>query len=135
MLKHLRHFIKFLAQRTSNIDLSEVRPVLIVANLDLVRREWPQLENIPEVYVFDGSLLSRHHLNAINIIICRICVILTQSSVDDSSPELIDKLSIMADINVRAFTFDDSKLNLLSLRSNNDKPSDESVIKDILVKK
>ena len=115
--QYFRHFMWnfwYFFDRTSNISSNELKNVLIVGNIDFIRREWSELENIPEVYVFDGSVLCRDHLYDINLIVCSICVILSANT--SERLELSDKLSILADINIKTFTFDDSKLSILALR-------------------
>ena len=95
-----------------------MRPVLIVGNIDYIRKEWTQLENLPQIFAFNGSVLCRDHLNAINLIVCNICVILSPNSPNEECDQLRDRLSILSNINVKAYTFDDSKLHLLALNLN-----------------
>jgi hypothetical protein len=49
----LRSFINPL--RASNYLYSELKPVIIFGNKEFIEKEWPKLENLPLLYVFNVS--------------------------------------------------------------------------------
>ncbi len=69
--------IFFLLCRASNIPYSDLLHVVIVGNVEYLRREWMLLRNLPKISILDGSPLSRADLRAVKIDMCRLCVILS----------------------------------------------------------
>ncbi|CAG2163817.1 unnamed protein product [Oppiella nova] len=116
-----------LTLRTSNIDVKHLRPVLIVADIEAIARQWIALQNIPEIYLFNGSLLSRDDLYAINLMVCNICVILTPNGSEDIDPKLADKMAILATLNVKNITIDESMLAQIPVTSTHSTTSAETM--------
>ncbi|XP_041486016.1 calcium-activated potassium channel subunit alpha-1-like [Lytechinus variegatus] len=102
----LRNFVMPL--RASNFHYEELKTIVLLGNLDYIKREWETVKNFPKVFVLNGSPLSRADLRAVNVNQCDMCVILSASrnSLDDQS--LQDKETILASLNIKAMTFDDS---------------------------
>ena len=73
-----------------------------------MRREWNSLKNLPKISVFDGSPLSRRDLRTINVNLCDMCVILSAKISQNDDPTLSDKEAILACLNIKAMTFDDT---------------------------
>jgi hypothetical protein len=58
--------------------------------------------------VFQGSPLSRADLRAVNVNLCDMCVILSAKVPSNDDPTLADKEAILASLNIKAMTFDDT---------------------------
>lgn len=72
--------------------------------------------------VSQGSPLSRADLRAVNVNLCDMCCILSAKVPSNDDPTLADKEAILASLNIKAMTFDDtigvlSQGTLLSLSS------------------
>lgn len=59
-------------------------------------------------YSFQGSPLSRADLRAVNVNLCDMCVILSAKVPSNDDPTLADKEAILASLNIKAMTFDDT---------------------------
>ena len=57
---------------------------------------------------FQGSPLSRADLRAVNVNLCDMCVILSAKVPSNDDPTLADKEAILASLNIKAMTFDDT---------------------------
>jgi len=66
------------------------------------------LQNLPKISVLNGSPLSRADLSAVNINLCDMCVILSAKIPSSDDPTLADKEAILASLNIKAMTFDDT---------------------------
>ena len=55
-----------------------------------------------------GSPLSRADLRAVNVNLCDMCVILSAKVPSNEDPTLADKEAILASLNIKAMTFDDT---------------------------
>lgn len=66
------------------------------------------LQNLPKITVLNGSPLSRADLRAVNINLCDMCVILSAKIPSSDDPTLADKEAILASLNIKAMTFDDT---------------------------
>lgn len=60
------------------------------------------------VHIFQGSPLSRADLRAVNVNLCDMCVILSAKVPSNDDPTLADKEAILASLNIKAMTFDDT---------------------------
>uniref|UniRef100_F6QI54 BK channel n=1 Tax=Ciona intestinalis TaxID=7719 RepID=F6QI54_CIOIN len=102
----LRNFVMPL--RASNFHYHELKQIILLGDLDFLRREWDTVCNFPKISILPGSPLSRADLRAVNVNLCDMCVILSanQNSIDD--PSLQDKESILASLNIKSMQFDDS---------------------------
>ncbi|KAG9509259.1 Calcium-activated potassium channel slowpoke, partial [Fragariocoptes setiger] len=94
--------------RASNLHYHELKPVVIVGNYDYIKREWKMLQNLPKITVLNGSPLSRADLRAVNINLCDMCVILSAKIPSSDDPTLADKEAILASLNIKAMTFDET---------------------------
>ncbi|XP_069123126.1 calcium-activated potassium channel slowpoke-like isoform X6 [Argopecten irradians] len=94
--------------RASNFHYAELKHVVIVGNLDYLRREWKTLQNFPKLTVLPGSPLNRANLRAVNVNLCDMCVIVSAKDKNLDDPHLVDKESILCSLNIKAMTFDDS---------------------------
>ncbi|XP_074593162.1 calcium-activated potassium channel slo isoform X3 [Brevipalpus obovatus] len=94
--------------RASNFHYHELKHVVIVSNVEYLRREWKMLQNLPKISVLNGSPLSRADLRAVNINLCDMCVILSAKIPSSDDPTLADKEAILASLNIKAMTFDDT---------------------------
>nr|XP_027200074.1 calcium-activated potassium channel slo-1-like [Dermatophagoides pteronyssinus] len=94
--------------RASNFQYHELKHVVIVGNVEYLRREWKMLQNLPKISVLNGSPLSRADLRAVNINLCDMCVILSAKIPSSDDPNLADKEAILASLNIKAMTFDDT---------------------------
>merc|ERR1719322_1980578 len=94
--------------RASNFPYHELKHVVIVGTVDYVRREWKTLQNLPKISVLNGSPLSRADLRAVNVNLCDMCVILSAKVPSNDDPTLADKEAILASLNIKAMTFDDT---------------------------
>lgn len=122
--------------RASNFHYHELKHVVIVGSVDYIRREWKMLQNLPKIsvlnvsfrilqqphlpqprvcltvffffYIKKGSPLSRADLRAVNVNLCDMCVILSAKVPSNDDPTLADKEAILASLNIKAMTFDDT---------------------------
>ncbi|KAF4532516.1 hypothetical protein B566_EDAN007631 [Ephemera danica] len=69
------------------------------------------------VIVGSGSPLSRADLRAVNVNLCDMCVILSAKVPSNDDPTLADKEAILASLNIKAMTFDDT-IGVLSQNAN-----------------
>jgi len=76
--------------------------------VDYVRRDWKNLQNLPKLSILNGSPLSRADLRAVNVNLCDMCVILSAKVPGNDDPTLADKEAILASLNIKAMTFDDT---------------------------
>ena len=60
------------------------------------------------IITFQGSPLSRADLRAVNVNLCDMCVILSAKVPSNDDPTLADKEAILASLNIKAMTFDDT---------------------------
>lgn len=58
--------------------------------------------------VLQGSPLSRADLRAVNVNLCDMCCILSAKVPSNDDPTLADKEAILASLNIKAMTFDDT---------------------------
>merc|ERR1712223_1672794 len=95
--------------RASNFHFHELKHVVIVGEVDYIRREWKTLQNLPKISILAGCPRNREGLRAVNVNLCDMCIILSAkvpSTSDDSN--LADKEAILATLNIKAMTFDDT---------------------------
>jgi len=95
--------------RASNFHFHELKHVVIVGEVDYIRREWKTLQNLPKISILAGCPKNREDLRAVNVNLCDMCIILSAkvpASQDDSA--LADKEAILATLNIKAMTFDDT---------------------------
>uniref|UniRef100_A0A0N5ABA1 BK channel n=1 Tax=Syphacia muris TaxID=451379 RepID=A0A0N5ABA1_9BILA len=103
----LRNFIMPL--RSSNFHYHELKQVVIVGDVEYLRREWKTLYNLPKILILNGSPLSRADLRAVNINLCDMCVIVSARIPNpNEDPTLADKEAILASLNIKAMQFDDT---------------------------
>lgn len=106
----LRSFIMPL--RASNLHLHDLKTVVLVGNLEYIKREWKTLANFPKIWILPGSPLSRTNLRSVNVNLASMCVILSSKSdnnIDDLT--LADKEAILCSLNVKAMDFSDYENN------------------------
>uniref|UniRef100_A0A915L323 Calcium-activated potassium channel BK alpha subunit domain-containing protein n=1 Tax=Romanomermis culicivorax TaxID=13658 RepID=A0A915L323_ROMCU len=102
----LRNFVMPL--RASNFHYHELKRIVIVGDVEYIRREWKTLYNMPKLSILHGSPLSRSDLRAANINTCDMCVIISARIPNpNEDPTLADKEAILASLNVKAMHFDD----------------------------
>merc|ERR1719189_1958239 len=94
--------------RASNFHYHELKHVVIVGSVEYLRREWKTLQNLPKISILNGSPLSRADLRAVNVNLCDMCVILSAKVPSNDDPTLADKDAILASLNIKAMTFDDT---------------------------
>ncbi|XP_041362291.1 calcium-activated potassium channel slowpoke-like isoform X2 [Gigantopelta aegis] len=95
--------------RASNFHYNELKHVIIVVgNLDYIRKEWNSLQNFPKLSILHGLPLNRANLRAVNINLCDMCVIVSTKDKNVDDPNLVDKEAILCSLNIKAMTFDDS---------------------------
>lgn len=58
--------------------------------------------------MLQGSPLSRADLRAVNVNLCDMCCILSAKVPSNDDPTLADKEAILASLNIKAMTFDDT---------------------------
>ena len=84
--------------RASNFHFFELKHVVIVSNVEYLRREWKMLQNLPKISVLNGSPLSRADLRAVNVNLCDMCVILSAKIPSSDDATLADKEAILASL-------------------------------------
>uniref|UniRef100_A0A5S6QWD3 BK channel n=1 Tax=Trichuris muris TaxID=70415 RepID=A0A5S6QWD3_TRIMR len=104
-LLRLRSFVMPL--RASNYHYHELKHVVIVGDVEYLRREWKMLQNMPKITVLNGNPLSRADLRAVNVNLCDMCVIISARIPNpNEDPTLTDKEAILASLNIKAMNFD-----------------------------
>merc|ERR550534_2473288 len=93
--------------RASNFHYHELKHVVLVGNVDYIKREWKTLQNLPKISILDGSPLSRADLRSVNVNLCDMCVILSAKVAAGEDPSLADKEAILSSLNIKAMTFGD----------------------------
>ena len=93
--------------RASNFHFHELKHVVIVGEVDYIRREWKTLENLPKISVLAGCPRNREDLRAVNVNLCDMCIILSAKVPSSEDPTLADKEAILASLNIKAMTFGD----------------------------
>jgi len=104
-----------------------LKPILIVGNIDFILREWNTLQNMPLVHVFNGSLLSRDDLIEINGMVCDMCIILSSNKLSTEEITFVDKEALLASINVKTVTFEDSMLGVIGLNTSKSETNSTSI--------
>lgn len=102
----LRSFIMPL--RASNLHLRDLKTVVLVGNLEYIKREWKTIANFPKIWILPGSPLSKANLRSVNVNLASMCVILSSKS--DNTIEdltLADKEVILCSLNIKAMDFSD----------------------------
>ncbi|GAV00290.1 hypothetical protein RvY_11161-2 [Ramazzottius varieornatus] len=94
--------------RASNFHYHELKHVVIVGNVEYVRREWRSLQNLPKITVINGSPLSRADLRAVNVNLCDMCCILSAKIPNNEDTSLADKEAILASLNIKAMKFEET---------------------------
>ncbi|XP_072050518.1 calcium-activated potassium channel subunit alpha-1-like [Amphiura filiformis] len=102
----LRNFVMPL--RASNFHPEELKTILLLGTTNYISREWETLKNFPNVKILAGSPLSRADLRALNVNQCDMCVILSANDSGLEDQSLQDKETILASLNLKAMTFDDT---------------------------
>ncbi|XP_071828810.1 calcium-activated potassium channel subunit alpha-1-like isoform X30 [Apostichopus japonicus] len=102
----LRNFVMPL--RASNFHKEELKKIVFIGRLEYFRREWEALKNFPNVYILHGSPLSRSDLRSVNVNQSDMCVILSSNAISGEQENLQDKEGILASLNLKAMTFDDT---------------------------
>ena len=87
--------------RASNYHISELKHIVILGNVDYLRREWESLQNFPKISIINGSPLSRADLRAVNIKFCDMCIILNGKIPSLDDPTLVDSKAIRATLNIK----------------------------------
>jgi len=93
--------------RSSNFHYHELKHVVLVGNVEYIKREWKTLQNLPKISILDGSPLSRADLRSVNVNLCDMCVILSAKVSSNEDPSLADKEAILSSLNIKAMTFGD----------------------------
>ncbi|EDV25463.1 uncharacterized protein TRIADDRAFT_23687, partial [Trichoplax adhaerens] len=92
--------------RTSNIPIDELKTIIILGDIQYIRKDWENICNFHNVYVMHGSPLRRGDIRSVNINLCDMCIVLaikTKFDIDD--PFLEDRESILASLNIKATDF------------------------------
>lgn len=71
-------------------------------------RAFQIFSNFSNSLKLQGSPLSRADLRAVNVNLCDMCVILSAKVPSNDDPTLADKEAILASLNIKAMTFDDT---------------------------
>ncbi|NXC43431.1 KCMA1 protein, partial [Penelope pileata] len=88
--------------RTSNFLRRELKDIIFLASMNYMKREWKFIQNFPKLWLFCGSALSCADLQAVNVLDCAACVILSSNAPASSNHSLVDTESILATLNVRS---------------------------------
>lgn len=115
--------------RASSLRQDELKPIVLVGNAAFLRREWENIQNFPEVYVrevsligqllfqhvgwlvnsplntFQGFPLNRADLRKVKVNQCHMCVILTTNENFTDDPTLVDKEAILCSLNIKTMSF------------------------------
>ncbi|GAA54184.1 potassium large conductance calcium-activated channel subfamily M alpha member 1 [Clonorchis sinensis] len=101
--------------RASHFHTDQLKPIVILSDETYLRREWPNIDQFPDVYCLPGSPLSRFDLRTARIRFCSSCVVLgstLQARTDD--PYMMDKEVVLCSLNIRGMRFPPLNPNNLS---------------------
>lgn len=88
--------------RDKNRSQDSIKPVVIISNRTFLKREWPLIRMIPEVYVVDGSPLRIQNLEQACVSSCSVCIVLTMlSAKDDQEPAINDKEVVLCSLSLQ----------------------------------
>ena len=90
-------------------------------------REWPLLRNLPKISLVEGSPLNRADLRAVNVNLCRTCILLSSKPPDKLEPVLADKEIVMAALNIRSMEFKEDEIEQEIKGEDNDSNRNNSV--------
>ncbi|KAK6048208.1 hypothetical protein COOONC_14285 [Cooperia oncophora] len=97
----LRNFIMPL--RASNFHYHELKHVVIVGDLDYLRKEWKTLYNLPKISILNVWIaIIASGFTAVNINLCDMCVIISARVPNTEDTTLADKEAILASLNIKA---------------------------------
>lgn len=82
--------------------------IYLVDNSNKLSQLNTKLLNVCTIFLHQGSPLSRADLRAVNVNLCDMCVILSAKVPSNDDPTLADKEAILASLNIKAMTFDDT---------------------------
>lgn len=94
------------------LDQPEVRYQTIEPGLRFVVG-YDKIISVISAVWFQGSPLSRADLRAVNVNLCDMCCILSAKVPSNDDPTLADKEAILASLNIKAMTFDDTIGNIV----------------------
>ena len=89
--------------RAKSISRESIQPVVIVSKKTFLKREWPFLQNFPEVYVVEGCPLYFQNLEAASINSCSVCIITTMLSTDSDEPAINDKEVVLCSLSIQKY--------------------------------
>ena len=89
--------------RNKNIPRESTKPVVIVSNSLFLKREWPFIRKIPDVYVVDGSPLRIQNLEAASVKSCSVCIIITMLSAKSDEPAIDDKEVVLCSLSIQKY--------------------------------
>ncbi|PAA89148.1 hypothetical protein BOX15_Mlig020881g2 [Macrostomum lignano] len=87
--------------RASSIRPSKLKDIVFVGAIDVIRNEWPIIQNFPRIHVLDGSPLNRANLKAVNIESCHSCIILSPKSTPYEPDAQMDRETILCTLNIK----------------------------------
>ena len=100
-----------------------MKHVVIIGNADYIDREWVTLSTLPKISILHGSPMSRAdlrvrsdqfiiviiimfiNLQAVNINLCDMCVVLSAKISMTDDPAMVDKEAILGSLNIKAMAF------------------------------
>ena len=89
--------------RNKNIPRESTKPVVIISNSLFLKREWPFIRKIPNVYVVDGSPLRIQNLEAASVKSCSVCIIVTMLSAKSDEPAIDDKEVVLCSLSIQKY--------------------------------
>ena len=89
--------------RSKNIPKASMKSVVIISNHTFLKREWPFIRKIPDVYVVDGSPLRIQNLEAASVKSCSVCIIITMLSAKSDEPAIDDKEVVLCSLSIQKY--------------------------------
>ncbi|XP_063713321.1 calcium-activated potassium channel subunit alpha-1-like isoform X2 [Symsagittifera roscoffensis] len=96
--------------RASMFHYHELKHIVLLGNLEYLRKEWDALCNFPKVDILVGSPLNRADLRSIKVNLCDMCIILSANKTKIVDPSVTDKESILASLNIKAMHFGENAI-------------------------
>ena len=81
--------------------VQELKTIVLLGNLQYIRREWITLQNLPRIFVMNGNPLNRVDLRSVQINHCAASVILSAKRASGDST-MSDKEAILCSLNIKA---------------------------------
>lgn len=81
-----------------------LQDVVIVGDAKYVEREWPLLQNFPQVFALDGNIQERANMRAVNVTRCAMCIVASADAAGGRDAAAVARSSelVLCTINIQS---------------------------------